>query len=156
MALPGPLKTLFDLGLRTGRLPADLALRASGRADSQLELTLDRFEAGLRGAVGILFTDEELKEQGQRGRIAARERERAAGLRADADAEAAEAEAELESELKQARRAKGRRDDSARLAEVEAAEASIAAEAEALASEREAEIVEDAATKAKKARKQGS
>lgn len=155
MALPGPAKAIFDLGLRTGRVPADLALRASGQSDSPLELALDRVEAGIRGAAGVIFADEELKEQGRRGHLATRERERAAGLRASAAEEAAEAEAELAAEVDAARRAKERRDDAAKLAEVEAEEASIEADAEALAAEREAEIVEKAAAKAKKARKQG-
>jgi hypothetical protein len=73
MALPGPAKTAFDLGLRCGRMPLDIALRVTGRGDSRLELGLDRVEAGMRSAAGVLFADQELKDQGQRGRIATRD-----------------------------------------------------------------------------------
>jgi hypothetical protein len=83
MALPGPAKALFDLGLRTSRLPLDAALHVTGRSDTPLQLTVDRLEAGVRSAAGVLFDDDELRRQGERGLNATRDRERAAGLRAD-------------------------------------------------------------------------
>ena len=78
MALPGPAKALFEVGLRLSRTPVDITLRLADRTDTPLELTVDRLEAGVRSATGVLFGDQELREQGARGRLATRERERAA------------------------------------------------------------------------------
>jgi hypothetical protein len=153
MALPGPAKTLFDVGLRLSRTPVDITLQLAGRTDTALELTVDRLEAGVRSATGVLFGDEELREQGARGRIATRERERAAGLREEAEEEAAEAERQVEAAAAELRRENARRDASARLEKVEATAQSLAAEESAIAAEREAEHVKKAAAKAKKARK---
>jgi hypothetical protein len=83
MALPGPAKVLFDLGLRSSRLPLDAMLHLAGRSDSPLQLEVDRLEAGVRTAAGIFFDDDELRAQGERGLSATRDRETAAGLRAD-------------------------------------------------------------------------
>ncbi len=83
MALPDPARALFDLGLRSSRLPLDAALHVAGRTDTHLQLTVDRLEAATRSAAGILFDDEELRRGGERGLEATRERERAAGLRED-------------------------------------------------------------------------
>lgn len=156
MALPGPAKTLFDVGLRLLRTPVDITLQLAGRTDTALELTVDRIEAGVRSATGAIFGDEELKEQGARGRIATRERERAAGLREEAEAEAAEAEDLIEAAAAELRRENARRDASARLEKVEATAASLDAEESAIAAEREAEQVKKGAAKSKKARKSPS
>ena len=83
MALPDPAKVLFDLGLRSSRLPLDAALHLAGRSDSHLQLVVDRLEAATRSAAGILFDDDELRRQGERGLATTRDRERAAGLRSD-------------------------------------------------------------------------
>lgn len=77
----GPLRTAFELGLRGSRVPVDLALRATGRADSIHELRVDRAEAGVRSAVGAILGDEELRAQGRRGIELAREREDAERVR---------------------------------------------------------------------------
>jgi hypothetical protein len=153
MALPGPAKTLFDVGLRLSRTPVDITLQLAGRTDTALELTVDRLEAGVRSATGVLFADDELKEQGARGRIATRERERAAGLREEAAEEAAAAERRVADAAAELRRENAKPDASARLAKVEATDASLDAEESAIAAEREAEHVKKAAAKAKKARK---
>lgn len=81
MALPGRAKDLFELGLRSSRLPLDAAMRVTGRADSRLELTVDRLEAGVRTVAGALFDDEEMRRLGTRGLNAARDREVAAKSR---------------------------------------------------------------------------
>jgi hypothetical protein len=83
MGLPGPAKALFEIGLRSSRLPLDAALHLAGRSDSPLQLEIDRLEAGVRSAAGALFDDDELRAQGERGLRATREREVAAGMRAD-------------------------------------------------------------------------
>jgi hypothetical protein len=153
MALPGPAKSLFDVGLRLSRTPVDITLQLTGRTDTTLELTVDRLEAGVRSATGVLFADEELKEQGARGRIATRERERAAGLREQAEAESVEAVEQLEAVATELRRENAKLDASARIEKVEATDASLDAEESAIAAEREAEYVKKAAAKAKKRRK---
>jgi hypothetical protein len=79
-----PLRTAFELGLRGSRMPLDLALRVTGRADSIHELWVDRAEAGVRTAVGAVLGDEELSEQGRRGLEIARAREDAARARREA------------------------------------------------------------------------
>jgi hypothetical protein len=153
MALPGPAKALFDVGLRLSRTPVDITLQITGRTDTALELIVDRLEAGVRSATGVLFADEELKEQGARGRIATRERERAAGLREEAAEESVEAVEELEALAGELRRENAKRDASARLEKVEATDASLDAEESAIAAERQVEHVKKAAAKAKRARK---
>lgn len=153
MALPGPAKTLFDVGLRLTRTPVDITLQITGRTDTALELTVDRLEAGVRSATGVLFADEELKEQGARGRTATRERERAAGLREEAEEESVAAVEQLESIAADLRRENAKLDASARIEKVEATDASLDAEESAIAAEREAEHVKKAAAKAKRARK---
>jgi hypothetical protein len=153
MALPGPARALFDVGLRLSRTPVDITLQVAGRTDTTLELTVDRLEAGVRSAAGVLFADEELKAQGARGRLATRERERAAGLREEAEEEAAEAERALAAAAAERRRENAKRDASARLEKVEATAASLDAEESAIAAEREAEHIKKAAAKAKRARK---
>jgi hypothetical protein len=153
MALPGPAKALFDVGLRLSRTPVDITLQIAGRTDTALELTVDRLEAGVRSATGVLFGDEELKEQGSRGRIATRERERAAGLREEAAEEAAAAERRVEAAADDRRRENAKLDAAARLEKVEATDANLDAEEAAIAAERQAEHVKKAAAKAKKARK---
>jgi hypothetical protein len=77
----GPLRSAFDLGLRSSRMPLDAALHLTGRSNTIHQLRLDRAEAGVRIAVGSLLGDEELLAQGERGMDAAHDRERAAGLR---------------------------------------------------------------------------
>ncbi len=156
MAMPGPAKTLFDVGLRLSRTPVDLTLQITGRTDTALELTVDRLEAGVRSATGVLFADEELREQGARGRIATRERERAAGLREEAAAESVEAVEKLEAVAADLRRENAKLDASARIEKVEATDASLDAEESAIAAEREAEHVKKAAAKAKKVRKKST
>jgi hypothetical protein len=156
MALPGPAKTLFDVGLRLTRAPVDLTLQLAGRTDSTLELTVDRLEAGVRSATGVLFGDEELREQGARGRLATRERERAVGLREEAEREAAEAERIVEAAAAERRRENAKVDASARLEKVAATDASLDAQESTLAAEREAEQIKKAAAKAKKARKRNA
>jgi hypothetical protein len=153
MALPGPAKTLFDVGLRLTRTPVDITLQVTGRTDTALELTVDRLEAGVRSATGVIFGDDELKEQGARARIATRERERATDLREVAAEEAAAAERRVETAAADRRRENAKLDASARLAKAEATDASLDAEESAIAAEREAEHVKKAAAKAKKARK---
>jgi hypothetical protein len=153
MALPGPAKTLFDVGLRLSRTPVDLTLQIAGRTDTTLELTVDRLEAGVRSATGVLFGDKELREQGARGRIATRERERAASLREEAASEAAAAAERVEDAAAERRRENAKLDASVTIQKVEATDESLDAEEAAIAAEREAEHVKKAAAKAKKARK---
>jgi hypothetical protein len=83
MGLPDPAKVLLDLGLRSSRLPLDIALHVTGRSDSRLQLSVDRLEEATRSAAGALFDDDELRRQGERGLNATADRERAAGLRDD-------------------------------------------------------------------------
>jgi hypothetical protein len=81
----GPLRTTFELALRGGRMPLDLALQVTGQGDSIHELRIDRAEAGVRTVVGSVLGDDELREQGQRGLDLAAERESAARAADDDD-----------------------------------------------------------------------
>jgi hypothetical protein len=85
MTLHAVPKTIFDRSLKLARTPFDAALAVVGASDSAAKHAVDRMEAGARSAGGILFADEELKEQGERGRLATRQRERAVGLHEEAE-----------------------------------------------------------------------
>src|SRR3954449_7742518 len=91
MSMPTIPKTIFNSSIKLARMPADLALGALGGSDSGAKNLVDRAEAGARSATGVLFRDQELREEGRAALLAAKERERAVELRERAQGEEAEA-----------------------------------------------------------------
>ena len=69
MAMHTVPKTIFDRSLKLARAPFDAALGVVGGSNSSAKHALDRFEAGLRGATGTLFRDEELTQQGRQASL---------------------------------------------------------------------------------------
>jgi hypothetical protein len=153
MAMPALPKRVFNGSLKLARTPIDAALDLSGHADSAAKYGLDRLEAGVRSATGVLFRDQQLQEQGSRSRLAAKERERASDLQERSVHGEREAEARLEEAAEQQRRENAKRNKAAQLQKVAAKEASLDAKAAALAAKKEADRVSRAASKAKKTRK---
>src|SRR3954449_8711664 len=64
MSLPTIPKTIFNSSIKLARTPVDLALGAFGGSESGAKNLVDRAEAGARSATGVLFRDEELREEG--------------------------------------------------------------------------------------------
>lgn len=153
MALPAAPKAVFDRSLKLARVPLDMALRATGGAESPAKFALDRVEAGARSAAGVFFRDEDLKEEGRRALLAARERERALGLREESVRMERDEEQRLSESAERVRRANAKRDKSAQLEKLEAKEESLDAKETAARAKREAEGVRKTASKAKRARK---
>jgi len=200
MTLHAVPRAVFDRSLKLARAPFDLALGAMGGSDSAAKYALDRLEAGARSATGVLFADEELKQQGRGALLATKERERATGLREQAELrerqaarnleevgeEVAEAQAEAREKAeakrlkaeksrrdrearaaksaaarkrkttqaaKKAKREDAKRDKAAQLEKLDAKEESLEAREAAARTEREAELVKEAAAAAKRARK---
>src|SRR5260221_905947 len=100
-------RTALDRGLKMARFPLDAAahLLPGGRGSrGAAELVLDRADARVRDALGLLLRDDDLRDQAARLFAAADERARAIELRARADARQRAADAELFEELDQAER----------------------------------------------------
>ena len=181
MAMPTLPKTVFDRSLKLARAPLDAALSVTGTAESPGKRLLDQIEASTRSATGVLFHDDELRREGRAVRLASNQRQRAAGLRERAEEVAAEAAADRRAAEKRERErkakaavkadkekkkaaekaAQAKRKDSrvkaaATLDKAAAKDQSLDAEEQALAAEREADQIVDAAVAAKEARKNGN
>src|SRR3954465_11798553 len=91
MSLPTIPKTIFNSSIKLARMPADLALGPLRGSDSGAKNLVEPAEAGARSATGVLFRDEELREEGRAALLAAKERERALALREKAEGEEREA-----------------------------------------------------------------
>lgn len=103
-----PRKAL-DRYLHTVRTPLDTAVRLLPERDGRLstvrstvELTLDRADAAVRDVAGVVWRDDQLRDDARRRRLAADERERALRLRTAAEEHTAEADAELRRRQEQA------------------------------------------------------
>jgi hypothetical protein len=112
-------RTAVDGYLKVLRVPADAvagALRPkNGTGETTpVELALDRFEAGVRDAVGRVLRDPQLQEKARLQRVAADERQRALSLRAEAEGRTRRADDEL---VARQQAAEQRREDAARLAD---------------------------------------
>jgi hypothetical protein len=153
MALPAAPRAVFDRSLKLARAPLDMALRVTGGRESPAKFALDRVEAGARSATGAFFRDDDLKQEGRRALLAARERERALGLREESERVEREEERQLSESAERVRRANAKRDKSAQLEKLEVREKSLDAREAAARAKREAEGVRKAASKAKRARK---
>ena len=91
-AVGGAVKlTRLPLDIVVSMLPGDGDGDGSG-AKPAAAIAVDRFEATLRDAAGIVLFDSELREDAMRRRIAADERERELGLRTEAERRSAEAD----------------------------------------------------------------
>ncbi|MGN6663029.1 MAG: hypothetical protein ACTHK6_02300 [Solirubrobacterales bacterium] len=148
MSMPTIPKTIFNSSIKLARTPFDVALGVLGGAESPARHLLDRAEAGARSATGVLFADEELKEQGRTALLATKERERAVRLRETAEvrereaeerqaevgeaAREAEAEARRQAEQERRKAEKRRREREARAAKAEAKKKEKAAKAAAM------------------------
>jgi hypothetical protein len=130
-------KAIFDRSLKLVRAPLDIALGAVGASDSAAKHVIDRVEAGTRSATGVLFADEELREEGRAALLAAKERERAARLHEEAELrqrdavrnlnEVGEESAEARAEARQTAEAERRKAEKRRRErEAQAAEAATA------------------------------
>src|SRR3954470_6387715 len=94
-------KTIFNSSIKLARTPVDVAIGALVGSESGAKNLVDRAEAGARSATGVLFRDEELREQGRAALLATKERERAMTLREQAEVEKREA-SERQAELSKA------------------------------------------------------
>lgn len=149
MSMPTISKTIFNSSIKLARTPFDLAIGALGGSESQAKHLIDRAEAGARSATGVLFRDEELREEGRTVLLATKERERAARLREKAEvqereasehqagvseaAEEATAEARRKAEQDRRKAEKRRREREARAAKAEGEKKEKAAKAAAKA-----------------------
>src|SRR5947209_9468480 len=98
--------------LRLVRTPVDAAiglLPGNGNgAKPTAELAVDRADAAVRSVAGTLLRDPALREDGERRRQAARERERGLRLRSQAEETAQQADARLQEREEQARKQRQR------------------------------------------------
>lgn len=158
MGLAKTPKTIFKSSLTLARTPIDAALKATGKGgpDSPATRAIDRLEASAHAAAGAIFGDDELRRDGQRLSVAAKERQRARALREEAVRTEREEAQELAEQAERARRESAKLDRSARLEEVEARERSLDAKEAAARTGREAKKVGEKAAKAKKARKKNA
>jgi hypothetical protein len=100
-------RAAIDRWLRVARLPFDTVaqlLPGDRGPRNAAMLVIDRADASVRAAVGVLLHDDDLREDAFRRRAAADERERAAELRAAAEEKARVSDAELAQELEGAAR----------------------------------------------------
>lgn len=103
--------------LRLARLPLDTAIRllpgnGSGPG-SAAELALDRADASIRAIVATILADPVLRDDAQRRRVAAEERQRALRLRAEAERKSEEADARLSERQQRATRRRHQADERA-------------------------------------------
>jgi hypothetical protein len=89
-------RTLISSSLRLIRLPVDGALRLGGSSTNGARLAVDRLDAGVRGAAGVLLRDDTLTKDSFRRRYAADERQHAFRLRAEAEFREGRGEREVE------------------------------------------------------------
>ena len=118
-------RTVLDRGLKVARFPFDAAthlLPGDGDSRSAAELAIDRADARVRAAVGVLFRDDDLRDDAARRRVAADERARAIELRMKAEARQRAADAKLVAELDEAERVReqAEREAQARLEQADA------------------------------------
>jgi NADH dehydrogenase [ubiquinone] 1 alpha subcomplex assembly factor 7 len=95
MTLHAVPKAVFNGSVKLARTPVDATIGVLGGSDSRVKHLVDRAEAGARSAVGTLFADEELREEGRSARLATKERERALRLHEEAEVRRREGEQTL-------------------------------------------------------------
>lgn len=111
MSLRSVTRAAVSSSLRLIRFPLDGALRLGGGSMSAARLAVDRVDAGVRGAAGLLLRDDVLIEDAELRRAAAKEREHAMRLRAEAGyrSDRGERKAEVGSQEASARRRQAKR-----------------------------------------------
>ncbi len=77
-------RALIGSSLKLARFPFDRALSLGGNSTGPARLMVDRVDATLRGAAGLLLRDDTLQADASRRQAAAKEREHANRLRAEA------------------------------------------------------------------------
>ena len=113
----------IDGTLRLARLPADWLLKvAPATAADTVELAIDRADAAVRGAAGSMLSDQGLREDAERRRAAAGERQRALRLRAKAQDRAETADARIDEEQAESVSRREQADEDARQKREQAAD----------------------------------
>lgn len=107
-------RTLISSSLRLIRLPIDGALRLGGNSTNGARLAVDRVDAGVRGAAGVLLRDDALTEDAFLRRSAADERQHALRLRGEAEFRADRGEREVEQTGEEGNARRRRADKAAR------------------------------------------
>jgi hypothetical protein len=151
-------RTVVNSSLRLVRLPIDGVLRLGGDSTAEALIAVDRAEAGVRGAVGVLLRDEVMTRDADLRRSAADERRHALRLRAEAEfhADHGERETKQASEEGKARRrqadkaAKQRSERARKLRDARKSKAATKADSRKQAARRDARVREQVAAERSK------